>query len=122
MTWEDLYEFEDYSHIWSRGCHVRISKKTIRLSNHFMNVIKEKYINRNVLLMFSKSNNAIVLRFTDDNNCLKVRKINKVNTISTINFFKNINIELSKYIGRSYEAIPEQIPNLGEAWVVYLDK
>lgn len=75
-----------------------------------------------VIYHFSKLNNAIVFTFTKDCFSPGAMKISGKKTLYSCakSFLKYYSIDDPKFIG-NYVAKLENIPNIGEAWVIFLN-
>ena len=122
--WSDL---EVFSHVGAKigSPQVTISaRKSITLSSGFLHHAKNQVSGMSyAILSFSKSKKAIVFSFADNKNLAGSTKITlKGNAIIAARaFFNYYNIDSEKADGR-YIAKLENIPNIGERWVVYLDQ
>ncbi|HAT9591195.1 TPA: hypothetical protein JBD08_12460 [Legionella pneumophila subsp. pneumophila] len=121
--WNDLDRFR-HSGAKIGVPYVTLSKrKSITLSAGFVHKAQHQISNSNyVILYFSKSKNAIVFDFTSDKNdsgSIKMSKGSNVN-IAGRSFFNYYMIDADKAEGK-YIAKLENIPNIGERWVVYLN-
>jgi hypothetical protein len=124
------YDWSDIQSFKMKGAKINkpfihISKrKTFKLSSGFMHYAQKQAAGMtHVVLNYSQANNAIIFQFTTDNGNPNALKISgkKSYLISAMPFFNYHNIDAQKYAGR-HEAILENIPFIGEAWVVFLDK
>jgi hypothetical protein len=128
--WSDVETFEL---VCSKSCTPSVSintKKSIVLSSAFLHYAKTQMLGMtHAILHFSRSNNAIIFTFTKDDSTPGATKISRLiklkptcnARISASAFFKHYSLDVSKYAGR-YVAKLEDIPSLGESWVVYLDE
>lgn len=99
-------------------------KKTIKLSSGFIHHAKKQIAGMtHVILNFSRANNAIVFKFTEKNGIPGETKISvrAGSIISAKPFFNYYLIDTKKYAGK-HIAVLEDIPGIGESWIVYLDK
>ena len=122
--WSDLESFESKG--FKTPIYIKISKsKQMIFSSGFMQEQDNSEDMQYVKFYFSKLNNAIIFSFT--NNELKEayklsRKPRGFCRVAAIGGFLNsFPIDLLKYVGK-YIPQKENIPGIGEAWIIYLDK
>lgn len=140
--WSDL---EVFMHVGAKigKPYIKITpRKSITFSSGFIHHAKTQIFGMTyAVLCFSKTKNAIVFRFTENSDLPGATKISinsgatkkaKENNISSDTakgnasiaaraFFNYYSIDEKKYAGK-YEAVLEDVPNLGKSWVVYLGK
>lgn len=126
FNWDDLERFEQTGSRISTP-YISISRrKTISLSSGFIHHAKEQMNGKtHVVIFYSKYNNCIVFKFTDDENengAIKVtiKDGSKSNcSIAVKSFLNYYNMDVDSLAGR-YTAFISDIPNLGKLWAVCL--
>lgn len=122
--WADL---ETFSRVGTKRGEPYISispNRFFTFSAGFVHQAKDQIGNNSyVLLLYSKSQNAIVFEFTNNDKQSGALKFSKnINAIvSARSFFNFYNIDIQKYAGK-YLAKKENIPSKGNQWVVYLNE
>lgn len=130
IVWTDL---ENFQHRVTRKkglrpVFARLSKigktQILALNTGFAYTYKDNIPeNPWVLLLFSKSENAIVFRFLPDGEMKNSRKVS-LNTdvrIAITSFLNYFEIDIEKYAGK-YIPEPQDLPETGKAWAIFLDK
>tara|TARA_B100001996_G_C18572743_1_gene559075 strand:+ start:473 stop:892 length:420 start_codon:yes stop_codon:yes gene_type:complete len=127
----DEWGLETFTQVGSKigEPYITITKrKTLSLSSGFLHHAKKQMANCDYVIMrFSKKKNAIVLDFKDDSALQGAVKITLKTgqtsncSIAAISFFNYFMIDIQEIIGR-HKAKLQCVPELGEKWVVYLEK
>jgi hypothetical protein len=120
--WSDL---EAFSHTGARRGDAIISiseRKFFTFSAGFLHQAKEQIGDKtHVLLLHSKSLNAIVFEFVNSEEAGALKLSKNINAIvSARSFFNFYNIDAKTYAGK-YRAQKENIPAKGLRWVIYLN-
>lgn len=104
---------------------VKITDRGILLLNHsFMECAKKQLSDmKYAKYYFSKLNNSIVITFNKDGSpkgSFKITRGKSFSSICATSFLKYYFKDRSEWIGH-YEPKLENIPNIGESWVIYLN-
>lgn len=122
--WSDIQTFKmKGAKINSPFIHIS-ERKTFKLSSGFIHHAQKQTAGMtHSVLNYSEANNAIIFQFTTETSNPNALKISgkKSFLISAMPFFNCYSIDAKKYAGR-HEAVLEDIPILGEAWVIFLGK
>lgn len=123
-SWSDLDAFT-YTGVRLGEPVVTISaRNTMTLTSGFLQLAKSQLnAMTHVLFSFSKSENAIVIDFTNNSSkpgALKMTKRGNV-SIAARSFFNWLQLDSDKVKGK-YIAKLEHIPDRGKFWVVYLSE
>jgi hypothetical protein len=121
--WEDLEIFT------SKGARVKDVRVTITKESAILfnaGLCHRALLNKqtHVKIAYSAQNKAIAFKFTTDANdkgALKLVQRGGSATVGTRSFFTYNQLDINGIAGH-YEPVSEDIPQLGEAWVIRLDK
>jgi hypothetical protein len=122
--WNDLEAYDAHNVLMDPICRIHTSG-TMYFNKAAIYSI-QKYYKRNewMLMLYSKSNNAIVFKFNESkkDNYVKLFDANgKAPHARTRNFLKSFDIDFIKHAGK-YVMKTEEIPKLGDCCVIYLDE
>ena len=123
LDWTDLDKFKDVgTRLPSKTPTIRLNKnRSFAFSKSFQRAAEDQ-LKEYVIFSYSKSNKAIVLEFTEDNNVPGVVKLSggsSTKYVAARSFFNYYQLDAEKYQGRYTPELIE-IPGKGKLWVIFL--